>query len=79
MKKERVDEILGASVQFPVKVGHAPWDFYRLLDSLKARVRPGKGGGRPTNEEWTIRRLVGFRSQSWNRLQRLARAREGRG
>jgi hypothetical protein len=79
VKGRKIDEILGSSVRFPVKVGHAPWDFYKLLDALKGRVRPGKGGGRPTNEEWTIRRLVGFRSRTWQRLQKLAEASERRG
>lgn len=79
MKKDRIDELLGASVRFPVKVGHAPWDLYKLLDSLKARVQPGKGKGRPTNEEWTIRRLVGFNSRTWKRLQKLSDASVRRG
>ncbi len=73
-KKDRIDEILGASVRFPVKVGHAPWDMYKLLDALKARLKPGKGTGRPTDEDWTVRRLVGFRSRTWKRLQHLAEA-----
>jgi hypothetical protein len=79
IKKDRIDELLGASVRFPVKVAHAPWDFYKLLESLKGRVQPGKGKGRPTNEEWTIRRLVGFRDRTWKRLQRLSEASVRRG
>jgi hypothetical protein len=79
MKKNEIDELLGASVRFPVKVGHAPWDVYKLLDSLKDRVQPGKGKGRPTNEDWTIRRLVGFRSRTWKRLQQLSEASVRRG
>jgi hypothetical protein len=79
MKKDRIDELLGASVRFPARVGHAPWDFYKLLDSIKGRVQPGKGKGRPTNEDWTIRRLVGFRSRTWKTLQRLSEASVRRG
>ena len=74
MRKDRIDKLLGVSVRFPVRVGRAPWDFYQMLDSLKGRVQPGKGKGRPTNEAWTIRRLVGFRSRTWKRLQRLSEA-----
>ena len=73
-KKDRIDELLGASVRIPIKAGHAPWDFYHLLDTLKSRLKPGKGQGRPTNEAWTIRRLVGFRNRTWKRLTRLADA-----
>jgi len=79
VKNNEIDKILGASVRFPVQVGHAPWDAYRLLDSLKKRLRPGKGKGRPTDEEWTIRRLVGFRSGTWRRLQQLSEASVRRG
>jgi hypothetical protein len=79
VKASQIDAILGASVRFPVDVGHAPWDFYKLLDALKGRVRPGKGRGRPTNEGWTIRRLVGFRSRTWRRLQELSEASVRRG
>jgi hypothetical protein len=79
MKKDKIDELLGASLRFPVKVGHAPWDFYQVLDTLKSRVTPGKGKGRPTNEDWTIRRLVGFRSRTWKRLKKLSEASGRRG
>lgn len=78
-KKDRIDQILGASVRFPVKVGHAPWDFYHLLDEIKARLKPGKGHGRPTDQRWTIRRLVGFRSRTWKRLRHMAEASAKRG
>lgn len=78
-KNDRIGKILGASVERKVKVGHAPWDFYRLLDSLKGRLRPGKGQGRPTDKEWTIRRLVGFRGATWRRLRRLSEASARRG
>ena len=66
-------------MRFPVRVGHAPWDFYKLLDSVQGRVQPGKGKGRPTNEHRTIRRLVGFRSRTWKRLPRLSEASARRG
>lgn len=69
MKKERIDELLGAGVRFRVKLGRSPWEFYRLLDSLKARIQP---------ENWTIRRLIGFRCRTWKLLQKLAMA-TGRG
>ena len=78
-RKDSTGDLLGSSVRFPVKVGHAPWDFFRLLDSLKARLKPGKGRGRPTDEDWTIRRLVGFRRRTWERLRRLAEASTPRG
>ena len=72
-KEDRISRILGASVRLPAGLsGHAPWDMYHLLDTLKARLKPGKGMGRPTEEEWTVRRLVGFRARTWKRLQRLA-------
>ena len=78
-RKDRISEALGASAEFPVKVGHAPWDFYELLDTLKKRLKAGKGKGRPTDEKWTIRRLVGFRTRTWKQLQRLAEASAKRG
>ena len=78
-RKNWIREALGASEGIPVKVGHAPWDFYKLLDTLKDRLKAGKGQGRPTDEEWTIRRLVGFRTRTWKQLQRLAEASAKRG
>jgi len=74
MKKDRIDKLLGASVRFPVKVGHGPWDINKVLDALKSRVQPGKGKDCPTEEDWTIWRLVGFSSRTWKRLQKLSDA-----
>jgi len=78
-KQDRISKLLGASVERAVKAGHSPWDFYHLLDSLKSRLRPGKGLGRPTDEAWTIRRLVGFKSGTWRRLQKLSESSARRG
>ena len=49
-RKDQIDELLGASVRVPVKGGHAPLDFYHLLDTLKSRLKPGKGQGRPRSK-----------------------------
>ncbi len=72
-KDDRIGALLGASKPKSVPYGHAPWDLYELLDSLKSEVQTGKKGGRPTNGNWKIRRLVGFRTRTWKKLQRLSK------
>ena len=47
------------------------------LDLLESRVevqrRLRSTGGRPTDPDWNIRRLVPFRREGWQELERLAK------
>lgn len=78
-KKYPIAGALGADGSFAVKVGHAPWDLYALVDRLRHRITPRRGPGRPTDRDWAIRRLVGFRKATWRKLRKLsdASARKG--
>ena len=46
------------------------------LDLLELRAEVGRRlrstGGRPTDPDWNVRRLVPFRREGWNDLERLA-------
>ena len=48
-----------------------PLDLLELSAEVERRLR--STGGRPTDPDWDIRRLVPFRREGWNELERLAR------
>ncbi|MGQ0631486.1 MAG: hypothetical protein ACT4P1_10615 [Sporichthyaceae bacterium] len=79
---ERVDQLarrLGASRV--VKVGHhsvlSPPELLGLAEVIRTRIR--STGGRPTDPDLTTKRLVGFKPETWQRLQDAAQelGREG--
>jgi len=61
----------------PVRVrraGHGPFGVLALSADIAARLRPGAGErpGRPTDPTWELRRLVGFRRETWKALGEIA-------
>jgi hypothetical protein len=53
---------------------HGPFGALQLAAELRARLRPAAGAraGRPTDPDWAVRRLVGFRPETWHRLAEIA-------
>jgi hypothetical protein len=45
----------------------------QLVADVKARFRTPKGGGRPTDPEWTQRRIVPLADRTLGRLEQLAK------
>jgi len=80
MAKRTTDEIrraLGADIPLPVRAEpHGPFGVLGLAAELRARLQPGDGArpGRPTDPGWRVRRLVGFRPETWQRLGEIASA-----
>jgi hypothetical protein len=54
-----------------------PLDLLELRAEVQRRLR--STGGRPTDPDWDIRRLVPFRREGWQELERLARICEQEG
>jgi hypothetical protein len=72
---EDLRRALGADVPARVRrTGHGPFGVLALSADIAARLRPGAGGrpGRPTDPAWELRRLVGFRRETWEALGEIA-------
>lgn len=54
-----------------------PLDLLELRTEVQRRLR--STGGRPTDPDWDIRRLVPFRRESWQELEHYARECEREG
>lgn len=62
---------LGASRRIPVHTdAQGPLGLVQLRSELAQRLQ--SDGGRPTDPEWTIRRIVPFRPAGWAELQEFA-------
>lgn len=68
----RVAEALGAQRSFPLDglPSQGPLDLLQLRAELVRRLR--SSGGRPTDPEWTLRRIIPFKEKGWRDLERLA-------
>ena len=68
----RVGQVLGASrvVALPNLPSRGPLDLLQLRAHVAQRLR--SSGGRPTDPDWTVQRLVPFREAGWERLVKLA-------
>ncbi|MBI5480326.1 MAG: hypothetical protein HY906_15795 [Deltaproteobacteria bacterium] len=66
-------EALGASraVPLPGLPSGGPLDLLQLRAEVVGRLR--STGGRPTDPEWDVQRLVPFREERWRQLVELAR------
>lgn len=73
-KTKSIARALGASRTFkvPIPSPHGPFGVMHLAEEVERRLKPGKGRGRPTDEELTIRRLVGFKPEVWEKLARIS-------
>src|SRR6266511_5203995 len=64
---------LGTNQPVPVRTQpHGPFGVLQLQAELAARLHAGSGAGRPSDPSWTIRRLVGFRPDTWRALNAIA-------
>ena len=76
--EKRVTKALGATRSLPVAglPSQGPLDLLQLRAELGRRLR--SSGGRPTDPEWSVRRLIPFKEKRWRELERLAeRCRDG--
>ena len=69
---EEVANALGASQHIPLvrRGAQGPLGLLQLRTELSQRLR--SGGGRPTDPDWTIRRIVPFKPAGWAELERFA-------
>lgn len=69
--EERIRQALGAQRVVPVNgPSQGPLDLLQLRAELGRRLR--SSGGRPSDPEWTVRRLIPFKQEEWQELERLA-------
>lgn len=70
--EKRVAQALGAQRSIPVDglPSQGPLDLLQLRAELGRRLR--SSGGRPTDPEWTVRRVIPFKEKGWRDLERLA-------
>src|SRR3712207_605121 len=70
---EEIRAALGANQPVPVRTPpHGPFGVMQLQAELAERLRPRSRAGRPSDPEWTMRRLVGFRPETWRALAEIA-------
>jgi hypothetical protein len=68
-KVDRIGKILGATNQFSVKTRAAgPLDLVRLREEIHERLE--SSGGRPSDPEWELRRVIPLKKSSWNFLRK---------
>ena len=69
---KRVAKALGAKriVPVPNLPSGGPLDLLALRTHVASRLR--SSGGRPTDPDWNVQRLVPFRKERWRQLEDLA-------
>lgn len=70
--EKRVASALGAkrSIALDGLPSQGPLDLLQLRAELGRRLR--SSGGRPTDPEWSVRRVIPFKEEGWRDLERLA-------
>ncbi len=70
--EKRIAKALGAQHSFPLGglPSQGPLDLLQLRAELGRRLR--SSGGRPTDPEWTLRRVIPFKEKGWHDLEQLA-------
>lgn len=67
-KVDRIGKILGATRQFAIKTRAAgPLDLVQLREEINERLE--SSGGRPSDPEWDLRRVIPLKRSSWNFLR----------
>jgi hypothetical protein len=70
---EEIRKALGANQPVPVLTQpHGPFGVLQLQAELAERLHTNARVGRPSDPAWTIRRLVGFRPETWQALNDIA-------
>lgn len=72
MNKTRISDALGASrtVELPTRPAQGPLGLLQLRAELTDRLR--SSGGRPTDPDWSVRRVVPFKPDKWRELEVIA-------
>lgn len=68
----RIGNALGSSRIVPVSEGpsRGPLDLFHLRTEVERRLK--SSGGRPTDPDWTMTRVVRFQPSRWEELEQLA-------
>lgn len=76
---DRIQRKLGAQhvVSLDGPHDHGPLGLIQLKAELRRRLR--SSGGRPSDPEWSIRRLIPFKKDKWTELERQAERCSGQG
>ena len=70
---EDVRKALGAHRPILVRTQpHGPFGVLQLQAELAERLQTNARAGRPSDPAWTLRRLVGFRPETWQALSEIA-------
>lgn len=77
MKKQidmdKIAKKLGAERRGEVPATSGYFGAVQLAADIEARFRPPAKGGRPTDPNWKVKRLVGLSTDTFDRLQRFTR------
>ena len=70
--EKRIRRALGAERVIPLEglPSQGPLDLLQLRAELERRLH--SSGGRPTDPDWVLRRVVPFKREGWAELERLA-------
>src|SRR5437762_7193800 len=73
-RSSQVGKALGASRAGPLPASPSggPLDLLELRANVAGRLK--SSGGRPTDPDWNVQRLVPFQEDRWHQLEELARA-----
>ena len=78
LNMDKIAHKLGAERRGKVTPSGGYFGALQLVEEVRARFQPPRGGGRPTDSSWTERRLVPLAPKTLRRLQELA-AKVGKG
>lgn len=73
LDSNKIAKALGAVRRGKVKASGGFFGALQLLAEVEARFRVPSGGGRPTDPNWTVRRLVGMTNATLQRLEEIAK------
>ena len=70
-KLDRIGKALGATRQLSLKTKIAgPLELIQLREEIDSRLR--SRGGRPSDPDWDLRRVIPLRKSSWNYLRQTS-------
>lgn len=68
---DRIAKGLGAEPMGKVTSSGGYFSAMQVVSDIKARLRVPEGGGRPTDREWTERRVLPLRRRTLERLEKI--------
>jgi len=70
-KLDRIGRALGATRQLSLKTrASGPLEWIQLREEIGARL--SSRGGRPSDPDWKLRRVIPFKKSSWDFLQQTS-------